>query len=138
MRVLFDVNVILSLLNPQGEVLKTLKKLWQENSFQLVLSEDVLLELVETALEPRLQRLHKLSQEELTAFFAGLRRQANVEDVPKGKSYPSLRDPDDAAVLAAAENLRPDVIVTGDKDLLVLKNFEGIPILTPRQFLGRL
>jgi predicted nucleic acid-binding protein len=34
--------------------------------------------------------------------------------------------------LAVASNA--DYIVTGDKDLLVLKSFQNIPILTPRSF----
>lgn len=44
------------------------------------------------------------------------------------------RDPDDDAVLSAALAARADVIITGDKDLLVLHMFEGIRIRSPRQF----
>lgn len=29
---------------------------------------------------------------------------------------------------------KADVVVTGDKDLLVLKAYKGVPILTPREF----
>jgi predicted nucleic acid-binding protein len=47
---------------------------------------------------------------------------------------PVSRDPDDDNVLAAANAGRCEAIVTGDKDLLVLGEFAGIPILTPRQF----
>jgi len=38
-------------------------------------------------------------------------------------------------VLATALAGKADVIVTGDDDLLVLKRFRGIPIVSPRQFL---
>ena len=38
-------------------------------------------------------------------------------------------------VLATALAGKADVIVTGDDDLLVLKEFRGIRILSPRQFL---
>jgi predicted nucleic acid-binding protein len=44
-------------------------------------------------------------------------------------------DPDDDWVLATAVAGEADVIVTGDKDLLVLKRYQGIPIVTPRGFL---
>ena len=44
------------------------------------------------------------------------------------------RDKDDDWVLAAALTGRADMIVSGDKDLLALKIFQGIKILTPRQF----
>ena len=38
-------------------------------------------------------------------------------------------------MLATAIAGKADVIVTGDEDLLVLKKFRGIKILSPRQFL---
>lgn len=45
------------------------------------------------------------------------------------------RDPDDDWILATAVAGSADLIVTGDKDLLVLRRFQGIPIVTPRGFL---
>lgn len=45
------------------------------------------------------------------------------------------RDKDDNQVLEAALEGKCDYIVTGDKDLLVLKKFKKIPILTPKEFL---
>jgi putative PIN family toxin of toxin-antitoxin system len=43
------------------------------------------------------------------------------------------RDPDDDEVLAVALAAKAEAIVTGDKDLLTLKSYGGIPILSPRQ-----
>jgi uncharacterized protein len=48
------------------------------------------------------------------------------------------RDPDDLHVLGLAEAARCDHLVTGDNDLLVLKSFRGIPIVTPRDFWAQL
>ena len=45
------------------------------------------------------------------------------------------RDEDDDVVLATALAGKAGVIVTGDEDLLLLKKFRGIEILSPRQFL---
>jgi predicted nucleic acid-binding protein len=45
------------------------------------------------------------------------------------------RDPDDDNILGAAISGGCDCIVTGDKDLLVLKQYEGIEILSPREFI---
>jgi len=45
------------------------------------------------------------------------------------------RDRNDDVVLATALAGKADVIVTGDDDLLVLKAFRGIRILSARQFL---
>jgi putative PIN family toxin of toxin-antitoxin system len=46
----------------------------------------------------------------------------------------ACRDPDDLMVLGVALGGRADVIITGDKDLLTLKSFNGIQIVTPRMF----
>jgi predicted nucleic acid-binding protein len=46
---------------------------------------------------------------------------------------PVCRDPDDDAVLACALAAQVDLIVSGDADLLVLEQFEGIRIVTPAQ-----
>lgn len=54
---------------------------------------------------------------------------------PMPLASPICRDADDDAVLATAVAAKADVIVTGDDDLLVLKQFQGIRILSPRQFL---
>ncbi len=44
-------------------------------------------------------------------------------------------DPDDDKYLAAALAGRADVVVTGDKDLLGLEDYQGVRMLSPRQFL---
>jgi predicted nucleic acid-binding protein len=44
------------------------------------------------------------------------------------------RDRDDDNVLATAVAGQADIILTGDDDLLVLGEYNGIRILSPRQF----
>ena len=43
-------------------------------------------------------------------------------------------DSDDDRILAAALDADCSLLVTGDADLLALKKFQGIDIVTPRQF----
>ena len=50
---------------------------------------------------------------------------------------PVCRDSDDDNILAAAVGGSCDCIITGDEDLLVLKAYEGIDILSPRDFLTK-
>ena len=50
---------------------------------------------------------------------------------------PVCRDPDDDAVLACALAAQADLIVSGDEDLLILKEFQHIPIITPAQAMQR-
>jgi len=55
-------------------------------------------------------------------------------DVPEG----AMRDPKDRIILACAIGGQADFMVSGDKDLTDLNVYEGIPILTPAQFLALL
>jgi predicted nucleic acid-binding protein len=45
------------------------------------------------------------------------------------------RDADDDRVLATAVAAGAAVIVTGDQDLLVIGRYDGIDIVSPREFL---
>ena len=54
--------------------------------------------------------------------------------VPVSLKEPVCRDPDDDVVLATAVAGDVTCIVTGDEDLLVLKEFQGIDIIRPKDF----
>lgn len=47
-------------------------------------------------------------------------------------------DPDDNNILACAETGNADLIVSGDRDLLDLKEYSGIPIERPKDFVRSL
>ena len=72
-----------------------------------------------------------------TVFLEQLRLRARVV-APTPLPARVSRDADDAVVLATALAATATVIVTGDDDLHVLGRYEGIDILTPRDFLTRL
>lgn len=46
----------------------------------------------------------------------------------------ACRDITDLEILGIALTVKADVIVNGDNDLLVLKQYKSIPILSPREF----
>ena len=50
----------------------------------------------------------------------------------------AARDPADDPILGTAVAASADYLVTGDRDLLDLGSFRGIPITTARQFLDLL
>jgi predicted nucleic acid-binding protein len=47
----------------------------------------------------------------------------------------ACRDPKDNMILELAVNGGADLIVTGDQDLLSLRRFQEIPILSPAEYL---
>ncbi len=48
----------------------------------------------------------------------------------------TCRDPNDDAVLETAVNAGAHLLVSGDKDLLILKSFQSIAIATPAEYLS--
>ncbi len=71
------------------------------------------------------------------AFLEQLRLRVHLV-VPTPLATPVSRDADDDVVLATAVAANAAVIVTGDLDLLVLRSYRDIAIVTPRDFLSRL
>lgn len=55
--------------------------------------------------------------------------------VQKTTTVTVCRDPKDNKILETALEGNAQYIVTGDPDLLVLKQFQGIRIVEPREFL---
>ncbi|PIV41355.1 MAG: putative toxin-antitoxin system toxin component, PIN family [Nitrospirae bacterium CG02_land_8_20_14_3_00_41_53] len=68
--------------------------------------------------------------DEFVAFITKFFTEGDTADTVEKIS----RDPKDNQVLADAVTNEIDVIITGDKDLLELKNYKGIKIITPRDY----
>jgi uncharacterized protein len=58
----------------------------------------------------------------------------NAERISITSRIAACRDPTDDKFLELAVNGKADLIVSGDRDLLVLNPFEGIPIVDPATF----
>ena len=56
--------------------------------------------------------------------------------IPGTRIHGIVRDPDDDRILECALEAQADLIITGDKDLLILKSFRKIKIVSPRNFLN--
>lgn len=95
----------------------------------IVVSNHILRELAE-----KLVGKSKFTKREAQQVIRAVRRDAQLVS-PAPLARPICRDPDDAWILVTAAAGEVDVIVTGDKDLLVLKRFGSIPIVNPRGFL---
>ena len=71
-------------------------------------------------------------------LFSKISAQAFMVEPTDIPMPPELRDPKDLMVLEAAVGGDADAIVTGDKDLLALGEFRGIPILEVSEVLTQL
>lgn len=126
MRVVFDTNVLYAAFATKGFCEELVDEAAGE--CELIWSDTLREEF-----ESLLARRHKIGVATRTALSAYVDLCEFVEPEPLGKRI--CRDKDDDVVLATGLAGKADVIVTGDDDLLVLKEFRGIRILSPRQFL---
>ena len=127
MKVLLDTNVLFAAFVTHG----VCAGLYEECLLQaeIVVSKHILTELAE-----KLVSKGKFTKSDARRVVRAVGKDAKfVSPMPLPK--PICRDADDDWVLATAAAGEVDVIVTGDKDLLVLKRFLSIPIVTPRGFL---
>lgn len=134
MRVLLDTNIWISGLLWGGNPRRIIQLAVSE---QIVLYSSKLLinELQATLAYPKLQRrLEKLAitAEELLIEVARITQLCQPVTIP---DLSQLRDPKDKIVLETAVSVPVEVIVSGDEDLLILREFQQIPILTTKQFL---
>jgi putative PIN family toxin of toxin-antitoxin system len=74
-----------------------------------------------------------VTEDERREFITALVRQATL--IETRETVDVCRDPKDNKFLDLALCGKASCIISGDKDFLVLHPFQGIPILTPRQFL---
>jgi putative PIN family toxin of toxin-antitoxin system len=109
-----------------------------EGRVQLFLSAELLAELAEVLRRTKFAGRLALRQLTPETAVATVQAAARVVAAPATPTPPNLRDPDDLPVLACAAFAAVDVIITGDKDLLTLKSFEGIPIIDAAEALKRL
>jgi putative PIN family toxin of toxin-antitoxin system len=133
MRVVLDVNVWVSGLLWRG-IPGLILDLSENQQITILISE-----VLREELEDTLRRIKFQSKiQSLATTVEGLL--TVIEELSQFCSHlsvdvPELRDPDDLIILGTAQASQAEVIITGDRDLLVLKSFNGIPILTPQDFL---
>jgi uncharacterized protein len=133
MRVVLDTNVWLSALLWGGLPDQILQRV-ERGELEAIASESILDELARTIDRPKLQkRLNQLGLNRDVLLLAV--RQMVVLVREEAISVENLRDPKDAIIVAAAIVGNADVIITGDKDLLVLGAVGQIRIITAKDFL---
>jgi len=128
LKVAFDTNVLISAYSARG---------LSSDVFRYVLAEhDVLLS------ERVLSEFERVSTERfgipaaiVADFLEELRLHEVVGDVAVSPDLDVIRDPDDRIVVAAALEGEAEVLVTGDKDILDVRDqIAGIAAMTPRGF----
>jgi len=132
-RAVLDTNVLVSSLVAEHGPPRRILDAWLEGHYVLVTSLYLVEELIHVLSYPRIAKRISLTEGEMAAILAALLSKAEV--TPGHLRLPGVtRDPKDDAVVACAKEGEADYIVSGDQDLLVLGEYEGIQVTTPRQF----
>ena len=127
MILVFDSSVWVSALHFGGAPLEALDL--ATGQFQIALCQPILAEIHATLSGKFHWRAAAIN--EALAEYSNETTMIQVAGAVQGL----CRDPKDDMVIECALASGAEVIVTGDKDLLVVGSHDGIRILTPRQFL---
>jgi putative PIN family toxin of toxin-antitoxin system len=136
-RLVLDTNVLVSaILVPEGPPAQLLS-LVRNGAVELVFSPPTLVEVLEVLRRPRLVaflKKHDVGPEEAEDFIRAL---AGISVLASGelKAEGISADANDNMFLACAVEGEAQYIVSGDRHLTDLKNFQGIPIMRPAEFL---
>jgi len=126
MRIVLDTNVIIAAFASRG-LCHSLFELCIDQ-FEVVISEDILNEVRES-LQEKLKLPVKVAAE-IQDYLKERMIIEKVLQIPKGV----CRDPDDESILGLTKSTNVKYLITGDKDLLELRKFGIVKIVTPRQF----
>lgn len=136
MRVVMDTNVLVSaLIHPKGTPGLIISHL-RNGDFTLLYSDPLLEEWLGVLGRPHIQSKYHLTHEDVQSVLMFILKRGEL--VTPDRQVTSCRDPKDNQFLEAAVAGQADIIVSGDKDLLVLNPFEAIPIIKPVTFLSML
>ncbi len=128
MRVVFDTNIYISALVFPGSLAEKAIYRVLEGKDELFISKAILDELLRV-----LATKFSKDREELARLAVWLSEIAQFV-YPK-RRIAVLRDEADNRILECAVEARAEIIVTGDQEILRLRSFEGIRILTLRKYL---
>lgn len=127
----FDTNVLVSaLLFTNSSPRKALELALE--SGKILISTQTINELNNVLSRAKFERY--ISAEKRERFLFSLVKNSILIEI-KETIY-ECRDPKDNKFLELAINGKATMIISGDKDLLILNPFRGIPILTVSQFLN--
>ena len=128
MQAVIDTGVLVSALIRKQEASAQVLHLLRDGRFTVVYSTPLLVELVEVLSRSKIKEKYHVQPNDITALVDLIRLRGELV-IPERK-ITACRDPKDDKFLEAAAAGRADCIVTGDRDLLELDPFEGIPVIS--------
>lgn len=126
MRIVLDTNVIIATFATRGLCAEIFEICLLEHN--IVSSEHILSETKEKLMEKL--RLTEKEAENIIVYL----KENTVTVVCKDTAINVCRDNDNNKIIETAVSGSAEIIITGDKDLLTIKDYKGIKIISPRDF----
>ncbi|MBI5065804.1 putative toxin-antitoxin system toxin component, PIN family [Candidatus Woesearchaeota archaeon] len=130
MKVVIDTNVLISGIFWSGNYSSQVIDAWKNGDFTLIISKEVIEELVETLRDFKIKMPEEMIQEwkEMLTKNSILVESSTRINVVKD-------DPEDDKFVETAVEGNAEFIITQDKHLLKVKYYQEIKIITPEEFL---
>lgn len=130
-KVVIDTNVIVSAFGWHGKP-EEIFRLITIGKIQNFISMEILSEVAKVVSYPKFNFPISLQVEIIETIFSC----STIVEIKEAINI-IKDDPEDNRILECAISAEVDFIITGDSHLLKLKNFRGVEILTPDNFLVR-
>ncbi len=128
MRVILDTNIFVSGIHWAGSSEKILRS-WVNGEFELVSSLPIIDELIRVLMSFKIP----LTADDIS-LLESLILERSIIVVPSEK-VSIIIDPDDNKFVEAALEGKAEYIISQDKHLLVLKQYRGVKVLHPNDFI---
>ena len=134
LKVVLDTNIWLSGIFWRGNPYKIIK-LAEQKKIEIFITNAILEELVDVLnKEIKFQKHMKNLGYDIEQLIGSILNITKLTS-PKERLNIIKQDPDDNRILECAVSSNADYIISGDKHLLSLKEFEGIEIIKAKNFL---
>ena len=131
MKLVFDTNFYISaFVIPDSKAEKALLKVLEEDT--LLISKDIINETL-SVLSTKFHR-DREALSHLAVYFSEVAQMLEPVEI----KLSVLKDEPDNRILECAVSGKADAIVTGDKEMIMLKEFKGIRIMSLKEYLERI
>lgn len=138
LKAVVDTNIFVSsLLSRVGTPAQVLDA-WRSRYCLLVSCESIITEIRSVLFSAPIRNKYELQIQDIEEIVRLLHSEALLVPGNSKVSGAIPADPDDEIFLTCSLEAEADFIVSGDRHLLELKEYRGIPVLTAREFLERL
>jgi putative PIN family toxin of toxin-antitoxin system len=130
MKIVLDSNIFISSFFWKGNPRKVFDRV--TNGQDELYTTDAILQEIYTVMS---RKKFDVKKNEIDDYIRIIERYS-IKLFPRGRTEEIIRDKDDNKILECGIEGGVEFIITGDDDLLVLKGFENIRIVKPKEYLG--